>query len=140
MSKDKPIKKPLVSDEMAREEVESWLDYKKIDDAQREEMEATVKSLVGYVKSGDLYLNEDKSFTHTLKFPIGETEKTTELKYKARITEREITQKLHGIKADDADGRLAAHIAALTGQVMGIVRGMDKEDFKIARSIALFFV
>lgn len=133
------VKTPLVSDEQAREEIEAWLDYKKIDDSQREDQESTIKALISYVKSGHLVLNEDKTFTHNLKFEL-ESAGIKELTYKARITEREITQKLHGVKADDGDGRLAAHIAALTGQVIGIVRALDKEDFKIARSIALFFV
>ena len=136
---EKSIKKPVVSDEMAQAEIESWLDFKKIDEAQREDQESAIKALISYVKSGNLELNADKSFTHNLKFPI-ETAGISKLTYKARITEREITQKLHGIKGDDGDGRLAAHIAALTGEVIGIVRAMDKEDFKIARSIAVFFV
>jgi hypothetical protein len=137
--KEKSAKKSLVSDEQAREEIESWLDYKKIDEAQREDGEDSIKNLVSYMKSGYLILNEDKTFTHKLKFPLEKAD-ISELIYKARITEREISQKLHGIKADDGDGRLAAHVAALTGQVMGIVKALDKEDFKIARTIALFFV
>ena len=137
--KEEKVKKPLVSEEQARQEIESWLDYKKIDDSQREENESTIKSLISYVKSGHLVLNEDKTFTHKLKFEL-ESAGIKELTYKARITEREITQKLHGVKADDVDGRIAATIAALSTQVIGIVRGLDKEDFKIARSVALFFM
>jgi hypothetical protein len=136
---EKAFKKQLVSDEQAVKEIDSWLDYKKIDENQREEHETFIKALVSYVKSGNLVLNEDKTFTHKLKFPM-ETAEISELIYKARITEREITQKLHGVKADDSDGRLSAHIAALTGQVRGIIGNMDKEDYKIARSIAIFFL
>jgi len=132
--------KKALPEEIAVQEINSWLDYKKIDDFQREQSEEHIKSMVSYMKSGNLVLNSDFSFTHILKFPIGQDSQTTEFVYKARITEREISGKMHGIKADDGDGRLAAHIAALSGQVLGMVKAMDKEDFKIARSIALFFV
>jgi hypothetical protein len=137
---EKAVKKQLVSDEQAVKEIDSWLDYKKIDENQREEHETFIKALVSYIKSGHLILNEDDmSLTHKLKFPMDKAD-ISELVYKARITEREITQKLHGVKADDSDGRLCAHIAALTGQVRGIITNMDKEDYKIARSIAIFFL
>lgn len=140
MAKEKAEKTSKVPFEIAESEINSWLDYKKIDELQRESQEDQIKSLISFVQSGYLELNEDKTFTHKLKFPVGENETTTELKYKARLTEREISQKLHGVKSDDGDGRLLAHVQALTGQPKGIIAALDKEDFKIARAIAVFFV
>lgn len=140
MAKEKLEKSSKVSFEIAEAEVNSWLDYKKVDDLQREDQEGQIKALISFVQGGFLELNEDKTFTHKLKFAVGESEATTQLTYKARLTEREISQKLHGVKSDDGDGRLLAHIQALTGQAKGIIAAMDKEDFKIARAIAVFFV
>lgn len=140
MAKEKAEKATKIPFDIAEQEVLSWLDYKKIDELQRENQEDQIKSLISFVQNGYLELNEDKSFTHKLKFPVGEGESTSELKYKARLTEREISQKLHGVKSDDGDGRLLAHVQALTGQAKGIIAALDKEDFKIARAIAVFFV
>ena len=135
----KQEKNSVVSEEIARKEIEVWLDYKKIDDQQREDQEGTIKSLISFLKAGHLVLNPDKSFTHILKFEL-ENAGIKELTYKARLPEKEIRAKLHGVKSDDGDGRLSAHICALTGQVMGIINALDKEDFKVARYIAIFFV
>ena len=44
------------------------------------------------------------------------------------------------VKSDDGDGRLLAHIQALSGEVKGIITALDKEDIKIARSVAVFFL
>lgn len=131
-----------IKKEVAEKEVNSWLDFKKIDPLQREEQKDQVKALVSFVENGNLILNEDFTFTHILKFPLGEDGKmpVKELKYKARLKERELSSSLSNVKADDSEGRLMAHYQALTGEAKGIIAGLDKEDIKIARSIAVFFL
>jgi|GEM_PF-1080363 hypothetical protein len=129
----------VMSHDLAASEVERWLDYKQIDDLQREDQEGSIKYLISYIKSGHLILNEDYSFTHRLKFPL-DSAGLTILNYKSRVMEKELSSKLMGVRADDTDGRIVAHISALTGQVIGIIKSLDKEDIKIARSIAVFFM
>jgi hypothetical protein len=131
-----------VSKKIADKTIISWLDYKKIDSLQREEQEAQIKAMSSYVENGDLILNEDFTFKHILKFPLGDEGKAsvTELTYKARLRDQDLSHKLSMVKSDDGDGRLLAHIEALTGEVKGIIKALDKEDIKIARSIAVFFL
>lgn len=131
-----------ITKEQAEKEIESWLNYKKIDPLQREEQKAQIDALVSFVQNGHLILNEDFTFTHILKFPLGEDGKipVKELKYQARLKERDLSYKLAQFKSDDSEGRLMAHYQALTGEAKGIIAGLDKEDIKIARSIAVFFL
>lgn len=133
---------PKITKEAAEKEVDSWLDYKRIDPLQREDQKDQIAALVSYIQNGNLVLNEDFTFTHILKFPLGEDGKmpVRELKYQARLKERDLTHKLSAVKSDDSEGRLMAHYQALTGEVKGIISSLDKEDIKIARSIAVFFL
>jgi hypothetical protein len=44
------------------------------------------------------------------------------------------------VKSTDADGRLLAHVAALTGKNKEIINKMDSSDYAIASAIAMFFL
>jgi len=142
MSKDKNIPAITggVSKEQAVLEVEKWLDAKKISASQREEHSEFIKALAEYISEGDLTLNEDNTFTHTLKWPIGLGESITELVYKFRLNPKQLKPYLSGVKAGDGNAMIYAHICALTGQNSGIITELDQEDIKIARSVAVFFV
>jgi len=133
---------PKLSKELAEEAVTSWLDYKQVDPLQRKDQEAQIEAMISFVTNGNLILNEDYTFKHILKFPLGEDGKipVLEITYKARLREQELSHKLSMVKSDDGDGRLLAHIQALSGEVKGIITALDKEDIKIARSVAVFFL
>jgi hypothetical protein len=47
---------------------------------------------------------------------------------------------MKNVKSDDADGRLNALIAALTGQPKGIITLLDTADRRIAIAIGIFFM
>lgn len=142
MNKDKmiPVAGGAVSKEQAGKEVDRWLDAKKVSASQREEHAEFIKALSEYISEGDLTLNEDNTFTHTLKWPIGLNESIDKLDYKFRLNPKQLKPYLSGIKAGDGNAMIYAHICALTSQGAGIITELDQEDIKIARSIAVFFV
>lgn len=130
----------MISEEIAAQEVQNWLAYKKCDAADQEEKADSIKALVQAVSSGRLVLNEDKSFTQKLKFSIGKETVIDTLDYKPRIKQGTIHLHLNGVKANDVDGRVCAHISALTSKPKDIIRELDTEDYKIGQSIAIFFL
>ena len=64
MAKNSIQSLPKLSQDIAYEAVQSWLDYKQIDYLQREDQEAQIKAMVSYVANGNLILNDDFTFTH----------------------------------------------------------------------------
>lgn len=130
----------VVSKDQAAEEVEKWLNFKKVSTTQREEHAEFIKALAEYISVGILVLNEDHTFTHTLQFPIGTGDAITSLTYKARINPKILKPYLSAVKSGDSSGLIWAHICALTGQNSGVIIELDQEDIKIARAITVFFV
>lgn len=133
----------LVNLETARKEINGWLDYKKIRDKKREDYQSTIDSLVSLVQEGVLTVNDDKSITHVLNFPVdmGLGSPVTEVKYKARLEVRELREKLANLKTGEAiDNRLIANFCALTGQSIGLQGKLDTSDISIANEIIVFFL
>jgi hypothetical protein len=133
----------VVSYEQARDEVNGWLDYKKVKEKKREAYKDAIDTLVDGVKDGTLSIAEDMKITHALAFPVEDsTGKIVfdKLEYKARLSVGEIGERTKGVKAADTDGRIMAHVSALTGKAIGLLNKMDTEDNSIAQSIAVFFV
>lgn len=132
----------MVSKEVAINDINEWLDAKKISSKKRVLQVEQIESLVSEVEDGNLSFDpETKSLTYKLKFPLeGENLNLSELKFKYRITSNDLAPYLKGVKPSDADGRLAAYICALTGQNSGYIRKLDTEDLSIAQSIAVFFL
>lgn len=128
-----------VSREVATEEVNSWLDYKKISDKKRIAQKDQIDSLVDAVCDGTLTLKADKTFVQELKFTEGENA-ILKLEFKPRLKMSVIHSHLQGVKSSDADGRIGAYIAALTNMPKSVIGTMDTEDFGVAQSIALFFL
>ncbi len=133
----------LVSKEVATKDIDRWLDYKKVRDSKREANKEYIDSLVAAVCDGLLVVNDDLTITQTLLFPIEDKEgkdafKT--LEYKARLNVSLLHLHMNGIKPGDNDGRLLAHVAALTAKPKELIKKIDTEDYGIALSIAVFFV
>lgn len=130
----------LVSVEAATAEVESWLDTKKVSQQKRDDRADGIKILISAICEGGLSLKEDKTFVQKLKHTFGKDVLFEELEYKPRIHVGLIHQHLSNVKSDDPDGRLLAHVAALTGKPKEVLKKMDTEDFAVAQSIAYFFL
>jgi hypothetical protein len=130
-----------VSLEVAANDLESWLDYKKIFPKTREQNADSIEFLQEMISEGVLMIDERTfEITHKLLFEIGEDEKIDHVVYKSRINDKILKPYMNGVKSTDADGRLTAYIAALTNQNKSIIQNMDSQDKKISTSIAVFFL
>lgn len=130
-----------VTPEMAEEEVQKWLDFKKISPSKRTDKKDQIKQLVNAIIDGDISINEENEIVQVLKTPIGTGDKQIkEFKYKPRITVGAVQQHLKNIQTSDADGRVVCYIQALTGQSAGMIKGLDSVDYDIAQTIAIFFI
>lgn len=131
--------------ETAVSEVDSWLDKKKISQSLRDSRKESIETLYSAVEEGMLVLNKDQDFQFvlTLGEPITSDSKQallSELKFKSRMAVKELQPYLRGISADDGDGRMRAHVCALTKQNGGLILNMDTNDYRVAMAIAIFFV
>lgn len=129
----------MITKDVAIAEVTKWLDYKKVSQTKREELEKNIETITSAIEQGVLVLNEDKSFTQKLNFAIGENADVKELHYKPRVALGTIHLHMQGVKTGDADGRLAAYVAAVTSNPKELIKKMDTEDYSLALAIALFF-
>jgi hypothetical protein len=130
-----------IAKDIAAQEVQGWLDFKKIKEKKQESYKDQIEVLVDAVSEGTLEINsETKTITQNLDFPIGSEMKVSKLEYKPRLTVGEIQSHMGGVKATDADGRITAYVAALTNQPKELIKKLDTEDNSIAQSIAIFFL
>jgi hypothetical protein len=131
-----------VNEQVAKQEVEQWLDAKKIPTQRRKEYEDGIETLISAVCEGTLSLDsETHHWKHKLSFPIGSEVEITELDYKPRLTVKEMRRKTKALKsAIDVDGRLVAIISALTDQPTGVIDSLESSDYSTAKAIALFFL
>ena len=130
----------VVSREVAQSEIDKWLDHKKISAKKREQQKDSIDSLVDAVVEGTLVLKEDFTLVHTLKFPTDGESPIKTLEYKPRLKMDIVHAHLQNVKSTDADGRVAAYVAALTTKSKTIVKALDTEDYSVAQSIAVFFL
>jgi hypothetical protein len=127
-----------VSPEVAQQEIEAWLDAKRISSRKREEdgYKQAIETLVDGVVAGILTIREDRTIEHALLFPLdGFADK---LEYKSRITVEAVNSRMKGVK--DGSGRIMATIAALTDKATAVISKLDTEDFGIAQAVAIFFL
>lgn len=130
----------VISRDIGQQEIEKWLDYKKISHKKREIQKDHIDSLVDAICDGSISLKDDFTIVHNLKFPTDGELPVKTLEYKPRLKMETIHMHLQGVKSQDADGRLCAHVAALTSKPKDLVRKLDTEDYTIAQSIAIFFL
>jgi hypothetical protein len=136
----KVVKMAKVASEVAREEIEKWLDYKKVSEKKRESLADHVDTLIETIVDGYLVLNDDFSLTLKLKFPIESEVNTTELNFKPRIKVSTVYQHMQGVKTGDTDGRLFANVAALCSKPKELIKALETEDYSICQAVAVFFL
>lgn len=132
-----------VAPEAAAQEVERWLEYKKVGAGKREAYAGNIKQLADAISTGVLSLNEKFELVQELKFPIISDEgkiNITQLVYKPRLSVGAVQAQMSGVKAGDGDGRVNAIAAALTGQLKAIIAKLDTEDYSVVNDIVLFFI
>lgn len=130
-----------VSLEVAEKDVNSWLNYKKLSTAKKEDKKDAIKKLIALIAEGKITLDPDTFILkHELCFEVGETAKIQKLEYKPRINVGELQNNLRGVDVmEDMTGYMVAYGAALTGQPKGIIKLLDTEDFTVVQTIAGFF-
>lgn len=132
-----------IAKEVAIQEVNEWLDFKKIKDNKREESKQQIEELVTSIESGILVIDENKNIIQTLEFPITNNVNeitVSKISYKPRLNVRELNDKLKAVKGTDVDARIMAYATALTGEVGSIIGKLDTEDYRLTSSIVMFFL
>lgn len=130
-----------VSRDQAEAEINSWLDYKKVNVKKRELYKDQIDILSDAICDGFLIL-EDKTFNliQTLKFPIESDESTKTFTYKPRINMNAVKLPMANAKNQDPMSMIFAYASALTGQPRALFSSIDSEDYSIASAIVIFFL
>jgi hypothetical protein len=129
-----------VNRELAEQTVDKWLDYKRVKPAKRESYKASIENITDAVEEGSLILNEEThELEYTLDIPIGDS-KIQVLKFRPRLTVGEINKRLKGVSPKEADARVVAYVAALTGQNSGVIELLDTNDYDVCQAISVFFM
>lgn len=136
-TKEKQFNKAIPRDK-AVEELEKWLEAKKISGNKRRSNEDMEEELVDAIEDGYLILNDDNTWTQKLKFPI-DNANVSELKHAFRINIGVLNTKLRGTKIDDIAKRVQIYVSVLTDQPNAIIGSLDTVDYSIASTIATYF-
>jgi hypothetical protein len=130
-----------VTEEIAKQEFERWFNSKKLSASYRKESyEAIEVQMVDAIVDGFIIVNEDNTLTLKLAWPLSNPNEVNELKFVHRMTTGELQSKTAYVKdLKDQQGKMIATIAALTGQVGGIIRALDSSDYSRAGCIASYF-
>jgi hypothetical protein len=129
-----------LSPEVAMLEIEKWLDHKKVSANKRESNEEAIKTLAEEFSSGNMILKDSFELQYKLKAPIQSERATSELIFKPRLTIGSVYNHLQGVKPTDADGRLFAYAAALTGNPKDLIKALEIDDWNIVQAVVVFFL
>jgi hypothetical protein len=132
----------VVSIEQATEEITKWLDYKKIEEDERETQAENITKLAKAISRGTLTMDDDFNLVQVLKFPVEDSRGNpvlTKLTYKPRLSVQARDAQMQGIKASDGDARILAFYAALTGVAKALIAKLDTVDYSIGYAIVVFF-
>ena len=125
-----------VNRDVAVQEINKWLDVRKVPEKRREELSGTVDVLVDAVVSGSLIV--DKA-TGGLELTV-ESIDDKKLKFKPRIRAKELRVRVSKLSsAEDAMGMQIAYASALTDVTMAVLENLDMDEFKIVGAIVVFF-
>lgn len=140
----------VMSEEVAKAELEMWFDYRKMKPNARvnfdKDLEKDVmseKMIEGFM-FGQLSFNpENGDLTQCLDFHISNESKSVDigsLVWKPRFKESDLTEPMKGIKTNDQAGRMKAYISAITGVSRLKLGSMDYSDFALSQTIVSYFL
>lgn len=139
-----PKEKKKVPLSTAKEEVEHWLDHKKVNDKTRETNQDNIDAIAELISNGTMSYDKEKAeITHNLMFPVGKEgggNALETLKYRPRIRVKDVRPHLKGVKSDDTDGRVLAYWAAITNEAKSMLENADHADYSAAQNIIVFFL
>lgn len=135
----------LVSESVAKLEVEKWLDFKNISPRKRnkKDVKNNIETLIDAICDGDLSLDNDHFWVQKLRSPVKDKDGKSvlkEMKFTPRLLLEDIESHLINVKADNTIGMLAAYTAALTGKSSGMTKKLNTDDNKTTQAIVMFFL
>lgn len=140
-SLDKRIKMEKVLRDVAEQEVNAWLDHKRMSEKRREEKKEAINSLVNFIQEGTLVIDtESFEITQKLFFEVGEQVKIKELKWKPFGNVGRVQLYMKNVDSADFTGNSIAHACAQTGQSKNIINALDSEDIAVVKVITVFFM
>lgn len=125
-----------VAKEVAKEEVNKWLDGRKIRENVRTKNQDSIETLVALVEAGDLVVNDDLSVEYTLLYPLGKSEQIKTLKIKSRLN-LEDTRGV--VKFTDKIEQTKAMFAAMTDEPLNVFDTLSSQDIGALSAIQAFF-
>ncbi len=126
-----------VDQETARQDVEKWLDIRRVTEKQRANIGEAITGLVELFMEGRLSLNADGEMVQRLLFPEA-VNGIEALTYKSRLRVDEIEQCRALSKKNEYEYQRQA-IAKLTNVAPAEIRGMDSVDWAVAQAVFGFF-
>lgn len=129
-----------LSPEVAMQEVGRWLDHKRVSESKRQSNEEAIKVMAEEMAAGNLILDDQYNLVYSLRFPISAEQPTTKLTFKPRLKLGTVYSHLQGVKPTDADGRLFAYAAALTGNPKEMIKNLDVDDWSMVQAVVVFFL
>ena len=132
-----------IAREVAEQEFEKWLDFKKVKSTKRLESKDQGEQIISAIENGSIIIDEKNNLVLTLDFPVEDSSGNvtlSTLKFSPRLRVVDLNKRLKGFKADDVDGRVLAYAAALTGENTGIIGCLDTEDYRIVGNIVMYFL
>lgn len=135
--------KEVISEDLAQQEVDKWLNAHKIRKTVREKNASYIATLTDAMIDGLLVLNEDNSFSQTLLFPIQDEDgvvKVANLNFKYRFKVRELSREVEGINPNNPIELTVSFVSALSCISRPLVLSMDYSDYKISSAVASFFI
>ena len=130
----------IITREISEQEVEKWLDFKKLSDRKKESLKENIDALTDLISDGVLVLREDHCFVLKLKYPLENEINIPELVFQPRLKYGKLQQSMQGVKVTDVEGRLIGFISALTSLPKDVIKALDTEDINIAQQIVIFFI
>ena len=130
-----------VSREIAEQEVNSWIEHKKMSNKRKEEKKDSIESLISYVQEGIISVDPSTfEIIQNLNFEIGEQIKIPNLKWKPFGNVGRVQLHMKNVDSTDFTGNCIAHACAQTGQSKNIINNLDSEDAVVMKVLAVFFM
>jgi len=135
----------VVSERIATETVNKWMDFKNIPARKRAEKEtkASIKAIFYAICDGYLTMDDNHNFVQKLMSPVLDKDGKpvlAQLIFKPRLLLGEVEDALMNVKSDNGIGMLRAYASALCGQNSGLLRKLDTDDNKTSQAIVMFFL
>lgn len=131
----------LVSKEIAKKDLDRWLDFHEINEDQKADTEANINIMIAGIQSGRIIINEDCTLIQNLKHPFGKEKSINKLVYTSGgLPIGEVDSAKTAINKENDSRNSIAHISVATNTAVDIINKMSSKDLNTAAAIILFFI